>query len=193
MKKDIILAGVGGQGILTVAAAIGLAAMEEGYKIKQSEVHGMSQRGGAVISHLRISSEEIFSDLIPEGTADIILGIEPMEAVRYLSFLKPEGWLITNSKPFVNINDYPEHEKLLSYIKSLPHSIIVDADRIAKEIKAPKSSNIIMVGAASPFLGIKKENLERAIHILFAKKGEKVVNSNLIALKAGEEAVADKV
>ncbi len=193
MKKDIILAGVGGQGILTVAAVIGLAAMEEGYNIKQSEVHGMSQRGGAVISHLRISSDRIFSDLIPEGSADIILGIEPMEAVRYLSFLKPEGRLITNSKPFVNIEDYPEHEKLLKYIDSLPRSIIIDADDIAKRIKAPKSSNVVMVGASSPFLGIKMQSLEKAVKMLFAKKGDKIISANIEALKAGADAVTDKV
>ncbi len=193
MKKDIVIAGVGGQGILTVAAAIGLAAMEEGYSIKQSEVHGMSQRGGAVISHLRISDKEIYSDLIPEGTADLILGVEPMEAVRYLSFLKSDGWLITNSKPFINIPDYPEHEKLLSFINFLPHSIIVDAEDIAKKIKAPKSSNIVMVGAASPFLDIKKENLEKAIELLFKSKGENIVKSNIEALNAGLEAVSHKV
>ncbi len=190
MKKDIILAGVGGQGILTIAAVIGLAAIEQKLYVKQSEVHGMSQRGGAVLSHLRISGNEIYSDLIPEGTADIILSLEPMEALRYLPFLKPDGWLITNSTPFINIPDYPGTRELLNAINSLPNSIIVDANEIAKSIKAPKSSNIVMVGSASPYLGISDQNIEKAITNLFYKKGEQTVKSNITAFYAGKEKVA---
>jgi len=189
MKKDIILSGVGGQGILTIAAVIGLAAMEEGLFVKQSEVHGMSQRGGAVLSHLRISSKEIFSDLISKGSADIILSVEPMEALRYLPFLKPEGWLITNSKPFINISNYPDENKLIEEIKSLPHSIIIDANQIAKNIKVPKASNIVMVGASSPYLDINFTNLEIAVKKLFLRKGDALIASNLQALKIGRKAV----
>ncbi len=187
MKKDIILAGVGGQGILSVAAIIGLAALDYGLEIKQSEVHGMSQRGGAVVSHLRISDKQIFSDLIPEGNADMILAVEPMEALRYLGFLKKEGWIITNSKPFINVPDYPPPEKLLNEIKSLPNSIIIDADEIAKRLKSPRSSNIVMVGAASPYLGIPLENIEKGIRQIFERKGEEVVQLNISALYAGRE------
>ncbi len=188
MKKDIILSGVGGQGILSVAAVIGLAAMEEGLFIKQSEVHGMSQRGGAVVSHLRISDKEIFSDLIPYGAADMLLSIEPMEALRYLPYLSEEGWIITNSKPFVNISNYPDLEKVLSEIKSKPHNVIVDADEIARKMHAPKAANIVIVGAASPYLGIAYESLEAGIKKIFGSKGDEIINLNLEALRAGKEA-----
>ncbi len=187
MKKDIILAGVGGQGILSVAAVIGLAALDYGLEIKQSEVHGMSQRGGAVISHLRISDGIIHSDLIPEGEADMILSVEPMEALRYLSFLKQDGWLISNTKPFVNVPDYPPVEKLLEEINSVPNSLTIDADGIAKRLKSPRSTNIVIVGAASPYLGIPIENIENGIRQIFGRKGEDVVNLNISALHAGRE------
>ncbi|NOX18362.1 MAG: indolepyruvate oxidoreductase subunit beta [Chlorobi bacterium] len=188
MKKDIILAGVGGQGILSVAAVIGMAAMENNLFVKQAEVHGMSQRGGAVMSHLRISSEEIYSDLIQIGGADIILSVEPMESLRYLEYLSSEGWLITNTKPYVNVPDYPDLDKLLAEINSLPHSIAFDANEIALRLKAPKASNIVMVGAAAPYLDIPYEKVEDGIRKLFGRKGEEVVEINLRALKAGREA-----
>ena len=84
MKQDIILSGVGGQGILSIATIIGEAATQAGLTLKQAEVHGMSQRGGDVQSNLRTSSDEILSDLIPQGAADIIISLEPMEALRYV-------------------------------------------------------------------------------------------------------------
>ncbi len=187
MKKDIILAGVGGQGILSVAAVIGMAALEAGLDVKQAEVHGMSQRGGAVQSHLRIADYKIASDLIPFGEADIILSVEPMESLRYLPFLSAEGWLITNSKPFKNIPDYPELTKIYAEINSLKNSILVEADEIAKNIGSAKTSNIVMVGAASPFLDIPYEKLESGIRQIFGRKGNEVVEMNLLALNAGRE------
>ncbi len=188
MKKDIILAGVGGQGILSVAAVIGMAAVENNLFVKQAEVHGMSQRGGAVMSHLRISSEEIYSDLIEIGGADIILSVEPMESLRYLEYLSSGGWLITNAKPFINVPDYPELDKLLAEINALPNSIAFDANEIALKLKAPKAVNIIMVGAATPYLDIPYEKVEEGIGKLFGRKGEEIVEMNLRALKAGREA-----
>lgn len=187
MKTDIILAGVGGQGILSIAAIIGVAALDNKLFVKQSEVHGMSQRGGAVQSHLRISEKEIASDLIPLGHADLILSVEPMESLRYLPYLSKTGWVVTNTTPFINIPDYPEIEKILNEINSLPKHIALDADKIAKDLKAVRSSNIVMLGAASPFLNIPIEILENGIKKIFGRKGEKVVNSNLEALKAGRE------
>ncbi len=187
MKKDIILAGVGGQGILSVAAVIGLAAIEENLFVKQAEVHGMSQRGGAVLSHLRISDQEIFSDLIPYGKADMILSVEPMEALRYMTFLASEGWLITNAVPYINIPDYPDIDNLLKEVRALPHSLAIDADSAARELKAPKSSNIIIVGAASPYLDISYDSLEKGIKKIFARKGSDVIDLNLRALSVGRE------
>jgi indolepyruvate ferredoxin oxidoreductase, beta subunit len=187
MKKDIILAGVGGQGIITIAAAIGFAAIEAGLYLKQSEVHGMSQRGGEVSSHLRISSKEIASDLIPFGKADMIISVEPMEALRYLPYLSPEGWLITNTKPFINISNYPDYETLMGEIRKLHHHVALDADDIAHELKSPKSANIVILGASSPFLDIDIAKLENAIRTIFGRKGENIVEANLKALMAGRE------
>jgi indolepyruvate ferredoxin oxidoreductase beta subunit len=187
MKKDIIIAGVGGQGILSIAATIGYAAIEAGLYLKQSEVHGMSQRGGEVQSHFRLSDKEIASDLIPEGKADIIISVEPMEGLRYVNMLSDDGWLITNSKPFVNIPNYPDYDRLMEEIKKFPRSIAIDADKIAKEIGAPKSANIVILGAASSHLDMKYEYFENALRTLFGKKGEDIVNANIKALKAGLE------
>lgn len=185
MKKDIILAGVGGQGIISIAAIIGYAALEQGMYLKQSEVHGMSQRGGDVMSNLRISHDQIASDLIPFGKADMILSIEPLEALRYLPWLSPAGWVITNTQPFNNIPNYPEIGKVLDEIAKLPHHVALDADGIAKEAGSPKVANIVILGAASPFLEMAFEKLEAAIRYTFGKKGDAVVDLNLNALKAG--------
>ena len=187
MKSDIILSGVGGQGILSIAATIGMAALENNLHLKQSEVHGMSQRGGAVESHLRISDKEIASDLIPLGKADLIISVEPMESLRYLPYLAESGWLVTNITPFINIPDYPNIEIVIKEIESLPHHIAINADEIAKQIKSARSSNMVMLGAASPFLEIPYESLENGIRKIFGRKGEKVVNLNINALKAGRE------
>ncbi|KAF5075673.1 Pyruvate ferredoxin/flavodoxin oxidoreductase [anaerobic digester metagenome] len=185
MKSDIILAGVGGQGILSIAAAIGLAAVKENLYIKQAEVHGMSQRGGDVQSNLRISDKPIASDLIPVGKATLILSVEPMESLRYLPFLSENGWLVTNSTPFNNITDYPSTESIIAEIKKVKNHIIIDADAIAKEAGSSRASNIVMLGAASPFLNMPFENIEDGIRQLFGRKGADVVETNLKALRAG--------
>lgn len=187
MKSDIILSGVGGQGIVSIAATIAMAALENNLFIKQSEVHGMSQRGGAVQSHLRISEKEIASDLIPEGTADIIISVEPMESLRYLPWLKTDGWLVTNTTPFVNIPDYPDMNELLKELGKIPNHISLNADDIARQVKSPRSSNMVVLGAASPFLDIPYISLENGIKKIFGRKGEKIVQLNIDALKAGRE------
>jgi indolepyruvate ferredoxin oxidoreductase beta subunit len=187
MKTDIILAGVGGQGILTIATTIGLAAVNKNLYLKQAEVHGMSQRGGDVQSHLRLSDKEIYSDLIPKGNADIIISVEPMEALRYLPFLNPNGYVITNIKPFNNITNYPEMDVLMKQIEALPNKIALDADLIAKEIGSSRASNIVMLGAASAFLNLEIEDLENALKQLFGRKGEEIVEMNIKALRAGRE------
>jgi len=185
MKTDIILAGVGGQGILSIAATIGMAALNNELHIKQAEVHGMSQRGGAVQSHFRVSSKPIASDLIPKGACDIILSVEPMESLRYMDFLNKEGWIITNSTPFVNIPDYPDIDQIIEKIKSRKNAIVLDADKIAKEVGSPRSSNIVALGAASPFIDIPFEAFEEAIKMIFHRKGDRIINANIEAIRAG--------
>ena len=193
MKKDIILAGVGGQGILSIAATIGTAALSKGLYLKQAEVHGMSQRGGDVQSNLRISDREIASDLIPMGKADMIISVEPMESLRYLPMLSSGGWLITNTKPFINIKNYPEMDKLMAEIEALPRHIALDADEIARQMGSPKSANMVILGAASPFLDIEYESLQEAIRSIFRKKGDEVVQVNLDALEAGRNLAMSKM
>ncbi|HLW10582.1 MAG TPA: indolepyruvate oxidoreductase subunit beta [Fermentimonas sp.] len=187
MQKNIIISGVGGQGILTIASIIDLAAMNLGLNLKQAEVHGMSQRGGAVESHLRISSKEIYSDLIPLGRADLILSVEPIESLRYLPFLSPEGVIVTAVEPYENISNYPDQEALLKDIKASASSMLVEAKSIAKEAGSPKVYNIAMLGAASPYIGIGSEELERAIEVFFERKGDKIVAMNLKAFRLGKE------
>ncbi len=189
MKRDIILAGVGGQGILSIAAVIGVAAVESGLHIKQAEVHGMSQRGGAVQSHLRISDQSISSDLIPQGKCDLILSVEPMEALRYLHFLAPDGWLMTSSKAFENIKDYPDLEDIFVEIRKIKNHRIIDAFSIAKDLGSQKVLNIVMLGAASRQLGLSPESLRSALVSLFGRKGEEMVKLNISALEAGRNAV----
>lgn len=191
MKTDIILCGVGGMGALSSAAIISKAALDMGWYMKQAETHGMSQRGGDVQSHLRLSSEPIASDLIPEGQCDVILSVEPMEALRYLPFLNKNGWIITNENPFVNIHNYPEKEAVLAEINKVPNHIYFDADAVAKEVKNPKGTNMVVLGAASKYLKLDMEKLEGAVRAIFGKKGEAIVEANLAALRAGR-AIADK-
>ncbi len=187
MKTDIILAGVGGQGILTIAAAIGFASLHENKYVKQSEVHGMSQRGGEVQSHLRISDKPIASDLIPLGNADLILSVEPMEALRYLPYLTENGWVVANSVPFENIPDYPSIERIKKEFDTLTNSIWIDAEELAKSCHSPKSSNIVMLGAASEYIGLGFDSLKAGIEQVFSRKGKNVVDDNIRALEAGRQ------
>lgn len=188
MKTDIILCGVGGQGILSIATIIGEAAMKENLYIKQAEVHGMSQRGGDVQSNLRISSNPINSDLIALGGADVIISMEPMEALRYLPFLNKNGWIITSSAPFVNIPNYPDMETIIADYKKLDHVIMIDIESMAKENNVPRSANVILLGAAQNALGIEYDKLEAAIQRVFSRKGEAIVEQNIKALAIGKAA-----
>ena len=167
MKKDIILSGVGGQGILSIATVIGKAALKDGLYMKQAEVHGMSQRGGDVQSNLRISDQPIASDLIPSGKCDLIISLEPMEGLRYLPYLGHEGWLVTNETPFVNIPNYPAESDVMAEINKLPHKVVLNVDKVAKELGSTRVANIVLLGATIPFLGIDYEKIQdlSLIHI----------------------------
>lgn len=187
MKTDIILAGVGGQGILTIAASIGQAALKNKMYLKQAETHGMSQRGGDVVSHLRISDKPIHSDLIPKGQADLVIAVEPMEGLRYVPYLSETGYLVTNITPFINIPNYPDIEKLMQEIDKVKNKVTLDADAIAAGLKSKRSSNMVILGASSPFLnGVTPQNLQDGIQEIFSKKGDNVVKVNIDAFLAGK-------
>jgi indolepyruvate ferredoxin oxidoreductase, beta subunit len=185
MKCDIVLAGVGGQGILSIATVLGCAAVENNLFLKQAETHGMSQRGGAVQSYLRLSDMPVWSDLIPLHTAQLILSVEPLESLRYLDYLAPDGYLITNTTPFVNIPDYPDMDEVLKTISGLPRVVAIDAESAAKSAGNIRSSNMVMLGAASPFIDLPQAALEKAIREIFSRKGGDVVSLNLRAFHAG--------
>ncbi|MDR2783219.1 MAG: indolepyruvate oxidoreductase subunit beta, partial [Treponema sp.] len=187
VKKDIILAGVGGQGVLSIAAIIAKAAVRTGLSVRQSEVHGMSQRGGAVLAHLRIADAVIASDLVPQGAADIIVSMEPLESLRYAAWLAPDGALVTAAEPFVNIDDYPEIDVILDVIRRFPKHRIVNAAGIAQEAGLPKAVNMVMAGAAARFLPLPDGALEAAIEELFAAKDGAVIEANKKAFNLGKD------
>lgn len=189
MKKNIILAGVGGQGILSIATVIGEAALAENLYLKQAEVHGMSQRGGDVQSNLRLSSEPIASDLIPKGGADLIISLEPMEALRYVDYLSPEGWVVTSCTPYVNIPNYPEMEAVMARLEAVGHVVSLDVEALAKEAGAPaQAANMVLLGAAIPMLDIDHDKMIDGVRRVFARKGDAVVVSNVNAVEAGYNA-----
>lgn len=192
MKLDIILSGVGGQGILSIAAIIGEAALRQGLHIKQAEVHGMSQRGGDVQSNLRISSEPIHSDLIARATADVIISLEPMEALRYIPYLSKNGWIISNTAPFINISNYPDEAAILAELSARESSILLNVDDLARENGVVWAANMVLLGAASLVLGISYEELQQGIRNVFGRKGEAVVQMNLKALEVGQRAATER-
>jgi indolepyruvate ferredoxin oxidoreductase beta subunit len=185
MKTDIILAGVGGQGILSIATILGDAALKENLYLKQAEVHGMSQRGGDVQSNLRLSSQKIASDLIPLRGADLIVSLEPMEALRYLPYLNENGWIVTNTTPFVNIENYPDMEKIKAELACHPNVIAFDMDEMAKAVATPRSSNMVLLGAAAPFIDIDEDKIRDGIRNVFARKSAEIIESNIKAFNAG--------
>lgn len=188
MKTDIILSGVGGQGILSIATVIGDAALNEGLNLKQAEVHGMSQRGGDVQSNLRISSEPIHSDLIPLGSANVIISLEPMEALRYMPYLAPDGWVITSSKPFINIPNYPEQELLDKELDKVKNIVLLDTAQIAADNGMPRSENMVLLGGAVDAIGLPLDKILDSVKRIFASKGDAVIEQNLKAVMLGYEA-----
>ena len=192
MKYDVILAGVGGQGVLFIAAIIAQAAISEGFAVRQSEVHGMAQRGGAVLAHLRISDGIIAGDMVPKGGADVIISMEPLESLRYTAWLSPKGTLITAAEPFINIGNYQPQEDVIAAVNGLPLRRIIETAALAKEAGLAKAVNTVMVGAASPFLPLKAETLENAVAKEFSIKGDDVVAGNIKAFRLGRAASAEK-
>ncbi len=187
MHLNIILAGVGGQGILTIASVINHAAIQKGLHVRQAEVHGMSQRGGAVQSHLRISARKIYSDLISRGTSHLILSVEPLEALRYLPYLSPKGKVVTATDPIVNMPGYPDLEAIFTELHRTDKPVLVSAAEHARQAGNIRTSNMVMLGAAAPFTGITPADLESGIEKLFVRKGADIVEMNIRAFRKGLE------
>ncbi len=192
MKHDVVLAGVGGQGVLSVAAILAEAARREGLVVRQGEVHGMSQRGGAVQATLRLADAPIEGDLIARGAADLVLGVEPVEALRYLEYLAPGGRLVTAADPYENVPDYPPIEEVLAAVRAVPGSVLVEAGALAREAGSGRVANVVMVGAASAFLPLPPEVIEACLRDGFAAKGERVVEANLRAFALGRAAADER-
>ena len=187
MKYDIVLCGVGGQGGISVSVIIAKAAMAAGLQVKQSEVHGMSQRGGEVLAHLRISDKPISSSIIQLGFSDLIIAFEPLEAIRNIPWLSKNGMIVSSIKPVVNISNYPEIDQVLGELKKITNAILVDTDNMAKEVGNLRTSNIILVGAAAKYLPLKEDLIEKAITENFLKKGDTIIQSNIKAFNYGRK------
>jgi indolepyruvate ferredoxin oxidoreductase beta subunit len=187
MRQDIILAGVGGQGILSIAFVIDNAALKKGLYVKQAEVHGMAQRGGAVQSHLRLSEQPVYSDLIPKGEADLILSVEPLESLRYVDYLRPDGIIITSSTPMINIPNYPDIDIVVETIREIKGSVIVDSAKLAREAGLARAQNMVMLGAASGFLILGPDDLREFIRELFRGRQKSIISANLKAFDLGQK------
>lgn len=188
MKYDIILAGVGGQGVLSLATVIAAGAARAGLKVRQSEVHGMAQRGGSVLAHLRLSDSTIFSDLIPRGRADLVLAMEPLEALRYTDFLAPDGAVVSAVEPFTNIDAYPAMERILGSLRTIAKRRLIAATPVAKQAGHARSANVVLVGAASQFIPLDKKFFIQGIGDIFGRKGSEVVALNEKAFDLGRTA-----
>ena len=185
MNFDLVLAGVGGQGVLSIAWVLDQAAHASGLRLKQSEVHGMAQRGGAVSAFVRLSDAPIASDLIAAGSASLIAAVEPLEALRYTGLLRADGTIVTDVTPMVNIDNYPAHDALFEVLFSAPNLIAVDATRLAQAAGTVKAQNTVVLGAAAPLLPLPAEAIEAQLQVLFEPKGDRIVQANLRAFRTG--------
>ena len=190
MKADIVLAGVGGQGVLTAASILAEAARRAGFTVKQGEVHGMSQRGGAVTANLRLADGPVASDLIPRGSASMILSLEPLEALRWLPYLSYSGVVVTSSNPVENIPDYPPMAEVLLSLARLPQAVVVDADPLARAAGSGHANNVVLLGAAAGFLPFRPSLLRCVVGELFGMRSERLRDVNLKAFDAGQAAAA---
>jgi len=174
--------------LLALAAVIGEAARSLDMHVLQAEVHGMAQRGGVVQSHLRYSDQPLHSALVKAGTADLVLSLEPMEALRYMPMLAPDGAVVTNAVPHKNIPNYPEDDAIQDEIRHLSTYRLIDAVELAKTAGALQAANMVVLGAGAPFLNLPLEALETGIRTVFNGKPDAVIETNLRAFRLGYEA-----
>jgi len=187
---DIVFAGVGGQGVLSLATILAESAQADGLRSKQSEIHGMSQRGGAVSVCLRLSTHPIHSPRVSRGMADLVVSLEPLETFRYLGLLKREGRIVSSENPIRNIADYPALDSVLRTLRALPNAHVLDLEALARHAGNSRTTNVVMVGALSHLLPISPATLEAGIRRRFEAKGARVVTQNLTAFRLGRGAMA---
>jgi len=154
VKFDLVIAGVGGQGNILASQVIAKCAMDAGYNVVNTETKGAAQRGGSVLSHVRIADGEIYSPLVPQGQADILLGFEPLEALRYINMLSKNGTYIINTAPVptilsnLKVDEYPSQEQMLAAIQEKGISgHFINATQAAKDLGNVLNTNVIMLGA----------------------------------------------
>jgi indolepyruvate ferredoxin oxidoreductase beta subunit len=195
VRCDIIVAGVGGQGVILVAEILGNAAMKAGLEAMVSEIHGMAQRGGSVISHIRMG-RKVYSPTITEASSDIILGFEPIETLRSLRFANEQTRIIMNSKPTIPISvatgayEYPVlHEIVKRCEKLTEHIAVIDAFKIAQDTGSLLTVNMVLLGALAKtgLLPVREETLVQAI---IEQVPEKLTSLNLKAFEAGKSILA---
>lgn len=184
---NVLFAGVGGQGVILASAILSQAAFKNGYDVKDSELHGMAQRGGSVISHVRFG-EVVYSPLIPKGKADYFVATEELEGLRYVGFVKKGGKVILNKRRTIPVTvsertPYPENVK--QQMEALNLEVLeIDAPEIAKNLGSSKVENVILVGALSSFLPLSLEHWYEAIRELVPKK---TIDINIEAFEEGRK------
>ena len=191
MTKNILLSGVGGQGTITAAKMLTFGLLEAGYDVKMSEIHGMSQRGGDVVSQVRYSKEKVFSPVIEKGTADIIVSFEEMEALRTLDYLKPDGAVVVNTERIPSMTVLTGVEEYANDVieeieKAADRVHTMDASKMAADLGNVKAANVILLGALVKLMGLDDIDWE---DIIRKNVKEKFINLNLKAFKVGADAV----
>lgn len=190
MKFDVVVAGVGGQGVVSLAAMGAEAARRAGFHVKQTEEHGMAQRGGSVSAQLRIGDGVVHSELIPSGTADLVLSMEPLESLRYLPMLSRRGTVVAAAEPVVNFEAYPPIDAVLAHLRAMSGCLVIEADRLAREAGSTRVTNTVLLGAASHLFPIQAEGFEETLEAAFRPRGEKMLRANLAGFRLGREASA---
>ncbi len=190
IKLDIVISGVGGQGAILASDIIGKAAVLEGVPIRAAETHGMAQRGGSVVNHIRLGCE--LGSMIPLHGADVLLALEPAEALRYIDSLSDDGVVIVNTQPVFPItvtsggDEYPDVSEIVSVLKSNHKVVAFNAFELAIEAGHPQAMNVVMVGAVSNYLPMSEELLIDCIKRMVPPK---TVDINVRAFELGRAQV----
>lgn len=194
MKFDLVIAGVGGQGNIVASQAIAQCAMDAGYNVVNTETKGAAQRGGSVLSHVRFADKEIFSPIVPQGQADILLGFEPLEALRYINILNPNGKYVINTAPVPTIlanqkvDVYPSQEEILAEVAAKGLSgYLINATQAAKELGNVLLTNVIMLGAFTAISDVLPA--DAVLNKLLSMVDQRYHEADVLAFTAGQNSI----